>query len=74
MGRAGAATVDGFGRIFYRRRRVRAASARAATSPTSAAAGARSYRYMIMLDADSVMAGATLVRLVELMERIPTSA
>ena len=33
--------VDGFGRIFYRRRHVRASSARAATSPTSAAAGAR---------------------------------
>ena len=32
-----------------------ASSARAATSPTSAGAGARSYRYMVVLDADSVM-------------------
>jgi membrane glycosyltransferase len=31
----------------------------------------KQYRYMIMLDADSVMAGETLVRLVRLMERHP---
>ncbi len=31
----------------------------------------KAYRYMVVFDADSVMAGATLVRLVQMMERSP---
>jgi membrane glycosyltransferase len=46
-----------------------AASARAGTSPTSAGASGRRYRYMVCLDADSVMSGECLVRLVGMMER-----
>ena len=48
-----------------------APSARPATSPTSAAAGARAYRYMVVLDADSVMTGECLTTLVRLMEAHP---
>jgi membrane glycosyltransferase len=40
-------------------------------SPTSCADGGRAYRYMIVLDADSLMEGATLVQMVQLMERAP---
>ena len=47
------------------------AGARPATSPISAAAGARRYTYFVVLDADSVMSGETLVRLVQLMEANP---
>jgi membrane glycosyltransferase len=56
---------DGFGRIFYRRRRARVArkSGNVATSPAWGAS-----RYMIMLDADSLMSADALVRLVRMME------
>jgi hypothetical protein len=46
-------------------------SARAATSTTSAGAGAAQYRYMVVLDADSVMSGDCLATLVRLMEANP---
>ena len=69
------------GRRGRRRRRRRCActtagasagpSARPATSPTSAAAGARAYRYFVVLDADSVMTGECLTTLVRLMEAHP---
>ena len=60
--------VDGFDRIFYRRRKVRLERKSGNVADFCRRWGMR-YRYMIMLDADSVMAGETLVRLVELMER-----
>src|SRR5438552_1576287 len=60
--------VDGFDRIFYRRRKVRLERKSGNVAAFCRRWGMR-YRYMIMLDADSVMAGETLVRLVELMER-----
>ena len=60
--------VGGFGRIFYRRRKVRLERKSGNVADFCRRWGKR-YRYMIMLDADSVMAGGTLVRLVELMER-----
>ena len=47
------------------------AAARPATSPSSAGAGAPATRYFVVLDADSVMSGETLVRLVGLMEANP---
>jgi len=62
--------VRGFGRIFYRRRRVRIERKSGNVSDFCRRWGAR-YRYMITLDADSVMAGPTLVRLVELMDAHP---
>ena len=62
--------VQGFGRIFYRRRKVRLARKSGNVADFCRRFGRR-YRYMIMLDADSVMRGDTLVRLVELMERHP---
>lgn len=62
--------VHGFDHIFYRRRRVRLKRKSGNVADFCRRWG-KSYRYMIMLDADSVMAGTTLVRLVELMERRP---
>jgi len=60
--------VDGFDRIFYRRRKVRL-ERKAGNVADFCRRWGRQYRYMVMLDADSVMSGGTLVRLVELMER-----
>jgi len=62
--------VDGFGRIYYRRR----------PGPTGGKAGnlaefcrgwGRRYQYMVVLDADSIMAGSTIVQLVALMDGHP---
>jgi membrane glycosyltransferase len=60
--------VDGFDRIFYRRRKVRLERKSGNVADFCRRWGSQ-YRYMIMLDADSVMRGETLVRLVQLMER-----
>ena len=54
---------DGFGRIFYRRRRARLARKSGNVADFCRRWG-RSYRYMIMLDADSIMAAPTLAQLV----------
>lgn len=62
--------VGGFGRIFYRRRRVRLERKSGNVADFCRRWGDR-YRYMIVLDADSVMAGTTLVRLVRMMEAKP---
>jgi len=59
--------VDGFDHIFYRRRKVRIERKSGNVADFCRRWGKR-YRYMIMLDADSVMMGETVVRLVELME------
>jgi membrane glycosyltransferase len=59
--------VDGFGRIFYRRRRVRVKRKSGNVADFCRRFGRR-YRYMITLDADSVMTGETLVHLAQLME------
>jgi len=59
-----------FGRVFYRRRRVRIERKSGNVADFCRRWG-RAYRYMIMLDADSIMAGETLVRLAELMEANP---
>lgn len=63
-------SVNGFGTIFYRRRRVRLKRKSGNVADFCRRWG-QQYRYMIMLDADSVMAGETLVRLVRMMERNP---
>ncbi|HKA28353.1 MAG TPA: glucans biosynthesis glucosyltransferase MdoH [Candidatus Binatia bacterium] len=62
--------VDGFGRIFYRRRRARIERKSGNVADFCRRWGAN-YRYMVTLDADSLMAGATIVRLVELMDMHP---
>ncbi len=62
--------VGGFGRIFYRRRRARVERKSGNVADFCRRWGAH-YRYMVTLDADSVMAGATIVRLVELMDAHP---
>ncbi len=59
--------VNGFGRVFYRRRRVRVKRKSGNVADFCRRFGRR-YRYMITLDADSLMTGETLVRLAQLME------
>ncbi|HEX2228092.1 MAG TPA: glucans biosynthesis glucosyltransferase MdoH, partial [Candidatus Binatia bacterium] len=62
--------VQGFGRIFYRHRRnsVRRKSGNIADFLRR---WGRKYDYMIVFDADSVMAGETLVRLAQMMDHYP---
>lgn len=62
--------LDGAARVFYRRRAVRVRRKSGNVADFCRRWGAQ-YRYMIMLDADSVMAGDTLVRLVQMMENRP---
>ena len=65
-------SVGGFGRIFYRRRRVRVERKSGNIADFCRRWGSQ-YRYMIVLDADSVMSGEALVRLVQLMEGSPAT-
>ncbi|HWA28752.1 MAG TPA: glucans biosynthesis glucosyltransferase MdoH [Lacunisphaera sp.] len=58
------------GRLFYRRRRVNS-NKKAGNLADFCRRWGREYRYMVVLDADSIMAGDTIVRLVRLMERNP---
>ena len=62
--------TGGFGRIFYRWRRVRRKK-KAGNVADFCRRWGRRYRYMVVLDADSVMSGECLVRLVRLMEANP---
>jgi membrane glycosyltransferase len=64
--------VQGFGRIFYRHRRnnIKRKSGNIADFLRR---WGRSYDYMVVLDADSIMAGRTLVRLARIMERCPNA-
>ena len=62
--------VDGFGRIFYRRRRVRIERKSGNVADFCRRWGKR-YRYMVILDADSMMSGEAIVRLVQIMEASP---
>jgi membrane glycosyltransferase len=62
--------VGGFGRIFYRRRRVRIERKSGNVADFCRRFG-RSYRYMLTLDADSLMTGDAIVRLVRMMEQRP---
>jgi membrane glycosyltransferase len=57
----------GFDRVFYRRRHARVARKSGNIADFCRRWGRR-YRYMIALDADSVMTAETIVRLVRLME------
>jgi membrane glycosyltransferase len=62
--------VKGFGRIFYRRRRRRV-KRKSGNIDDFCRRWGGNYRYMIVLDADSVMTGECLKRLVQLMEASP---
>ncbi len=62
--------VGGFGKIFYRKRR-HPINKKAGNVADFLRRWGRRYRYMIVLDADSVMTGRALVELVALMEQNP---
>jgi membrane glycosyltransferase len=62
--------VDGFGRIFYRRRHRRV-KRKSGNIDDFCRRWGKNYRYMIVLDADSVMSGSCLTTLVQLMEANP---
>jgi membrane glycosyltransferase len=57
-------------RIFYRRRRVNL-KRKSGNIADFCRRWGKDYRYMVVMDADSVMKGATLVRMVQIMERHP---
>ena len=62
--------LDAFGKIFYRKRR-HAINSKSGNVADFCRRWGKRYRYMIVLDADSVMIGPTLVRLVRAMEANP---
>lgn len=62
--------VGGFGKIFYRKRR-HSINKKAGNVADFLRRWGRRYRYMIVLDADSIMTGRALVQLVALMEANP---
>ncbi|MFH1094023.1 MAG: glucans biosynthesis glucosyltransferase MdoH [Candidatus Omnitrophota bacterium] len=62
--------VDGFGKIFYRRRKLRIHK-KSGNVSDFCRRWAWQYKYMITLDADSLMDGETLVRMVNTMENHP---
>jgi len=62
--------LNAFGRIFYRKRRTPRNSKSGNVADFCRRWGSR-YRYMIVLDADSIMTGNLLARLVAMMERNP---
>jgi membrane glycosyltransferase len=62
--------VEGFDHIFYRRRRRRV-KRKSGNIDDFCRRWGSNYRYMVVLDADSVMSGECLTRLVRLMEANP---
>lgn len=64
--------VRGFGRIFYRRRQLRIKRKSGNIADWCRRWGS-AYRYMVILDADSVMSGSCLLKLAQLMEANPTA-
>jgi membrane glycosyltransferase len=64
--------ADGFGRIFYRWRRHHIKRKSGNIADFCRRWGSQ-YRYMVVLDADSVMSGECLTTLVRLMEASPTA-
>jgi membrane glycosyltransferase len=64
------AAVGGFGRVFYRWRRHRV-KRKSGNIADFCRRWGRRYRYMVVLDADSLMSGPSLVTLVRLMEANP---
>jgi membrane glycosyltransferase len=64
--------VGGFGKIFYRKRR-QAINKKAGNVADFLRRWGSNYRYMVVLDADSVMTGESLARLVTMMEENPSA-
>jgi membrane glycosyltransferase len=64
--------VGGFGKIFYRKRR-QAINKKAGNVADFLRRWGKNYRYMVVLDADSVMTGEALGRLVTMMEANPST-
>lgn len=64
--------VGGFGRIFYRKRRQQI-NKKAGNVADFLRRWGKNYRYMVVLDADSIMTGQALVQLVALMEKNPNA-
>jgi membrane glycosyltransferase len=64
--------VNGYGKIFYRRRNVRLRRKTGNVAEFCRRWGKR-YPFFIGFDADSIMSGATMVRLVALIERSPNA-
>jgi membrane glycosyltransferase len=64
--------VGGFGKIFYRKRRQQI-NKKAGNVADFLRRWGKNYRYMVVLDADSIMTGEALVQLVALMEKNPTA-
>lgn len=62
--------LGGFGRIFYRRRPINM-NYKSGNVADFLRRWGRRYEYMIVLDADSLMGGETLVQMVRLMQREP---
>ncbi len=62
--------TEGFGKIFYRRRRRRV-KRKSGNIDDFCRRWGGDYRYMVVLDADSVMSGECLTKLVRLMEANP---
>lgn len=63
-------SLGSFNRVFYRNRRVNL-KRKSGNIADFCRRWGKNYRYMAVLDADSIMAGATLVRMVEVMEGNP---
>ena len=63
-------TLGAFNRIFYRHRRINV-KRKSGNIADFCRRWGRNYRYMIVFDADSIMSGTTLVRMVQMMERNP---
>ncbi|HUB66491.1 MAG TPA: glucans biosynthesis glucosyltransferase MdoH [Candidatus Methylacidiphilales bacterium] len=62
--------LNAFGKIFYRKRR-HAINGKSGNVADFCRRWGKRYRYMVILDADSVMSGPTMVRLVRAMEANP---
>jgi membrane glycosyltransferase len=62
--------VHGFGRIFYRKRKI-ALNRKSGNISDFCRRWGSKYRYMVILDADSVMSGDCLIKLAQLMELHP---
>ena len=62
--------VGGFGKIFYRKRRHQI-NKKSGNLADFLRRWGKNYRYMVVLDADSIMTGRALVRLAALMEKNP---
>jgi membrane glycosyltransferase len=63
--------LGAFGRIFYRKRRI-GINKKSGNVADFLRRWGRSYRYMVVLDADSIMTGESIVKLVAMMERNPS--